>query len=636
MLAAVVVAAQQASPAPPAPATGLIVGQVVDAESGRPIGETVVTLMPTVTGPVNPVTAIATAQKLITDENGRFVYYQLAKGRYSITTAKPGYVSGNYGKIVPRGPGSQLELADGERTTDVRILMWKHAAITGRVVDEAGEPMVGVEIRARRATLASGRPAFVSVQFGAITTDDRGVYRVPALDPGNYVVGIAATSTTIPAPMIEEYFRATGAARADLSQALFAAAPTLSSPGSASNQIMGDHILQVSGRMPTPPDPRPGESPAVYTAVYYPQASRITDATVIALKGGETRSGIDMALRPAPTVRVSGRLEGPEGSVGVATLFLLPMSAAEPTATTAEATATTVSDSRGAFTFWGVPAGQYSLFVMKWPPASGGAVSSQMTVVQGPGGSSARGVVVDGNPEEPKPAYWAQQGLSVGDRPVQELPVAMRVGLRVSGKVVFDGADPPPRQRIMPFLEPAATWLKPLSIGETTVAADGSFSLPGAPAGPYLLTIPVPTGWYVKSAVAAGRDLSDVPFSLTEDIKDVAVTISARGASVTGTVHDRNSKPDPTAGVIIFPVDSRYWVDFSSYARRIRDTRAERDGTFSLSGLPAGEYFIIAAAQSALDWSTPQFFERLSQAATRITIAEGEKKTIDLQTAQVR
>jgi hypothetical protein len=272
MLAAGVVVAQQAPAPPPTPATGLIVGQVVDAESGRPIGETVVPLMPTVTGPVNPMTAIATAQKLITDENGRFVYYQLAKGRYSITTAKPGYVSGVYGKIVPRGPGSQLDLADGERMTDVRILMWKHAAITGRVVDEAGEPMVGVEIRVRRATLVSGRPGFSPVQFGAITTDDRGVYRVPALDPGNYVVGIASTSTTIPAPMIEEYFRATGAARADLSQALFAAAPTMSSPGSASNQIMGDHILQVGGRMPTPPDPRPGESPAVYTAVYYPQS----------------------------------------------------------------------------------------------------------------------------------------------------------------------------------------------------------------------------------------------------------------------------------------------------------------------------------------------------------------------------
>jgi hypothetical protein len=436
--------------------------------------------------------------------------------------------------------------------------------------------------------------------------------------------------------MIEEYFRATGAARADLSQALFAAAPTMSSPGSASNQIMGDHILQVGGRMPTPPDPRPGESPAVYTAVYYPQASRIADATVINVKGGETRAGIDMALRPAPTVRVSGQLEGAEGSVGVATLFLLPVTAAEPTATTSEATATTVSDALGAFTFWGVPAGQYSLFVMKWPPTGSAQASSQMTVVQGPGGSSARGMIVEGNPEEPKPAYWAQQTLSVGDRPVQGLPVPMRVGLRVSGKVVFEGADPPPRSRIVPFLEPAATWLKPLSVGETTVATDGSFSLPGAPAGPYLLTIPVPSGWYVKSAIAGGRDLSDVPFALTEDVKDVAVTISARGGMVAGTVHDRNSKADPTAGVIIFPVDQRYWVDFSSYARRIRDTRAERDGSFTLTGLPAGEYFILAAQQSALDWSTPRFFERLSQAATRLTLAEGERKTIDLQTAQVR
>jgi len=64
---------------------------------------------------------MAAARKVITDSSGRFVYRDLAKGPYALTAMKPGYVSGNYGKFVPLGPGSSLELADGERLIDVRI-----------------------------------------------------------------------------------------------------------------------------------------------------------------------------------------------------------------------------------------------------------------------------------------------------------------------------------------------------------------------------------------------------------------------------------------------------------------------------------------------------------------------------------
>jgi hypothetical protein len=286
---------------------------VIDAESGRPIGESVVTLNAATAQPLNPIAAAAAALKVITDANGRFVYRDLPKGRYSITTLKPGYVNGALGKMVPRGPSAPLELADGERVTDVRIIMWKHSAITGRVVDEAGEPVVGVEIRVRRVSMVAGRPGFVSMLTGSITTDDRGMYRVPSLDPGRYVIGVASTSTTLPAAMVDSYFRATGTAKGEMQLALFAAAPTMSSPGSSANQVIGDHILQVENRMPTPPGSLAGESRAIYAATYYPQASRISDATPIEVKGGETRSGIDLSLRAVPTVRISGRLEGPDG-----------------------------------------------------------------------------------------------------------------------------------------------------------------------------------------------------------------------------------------------------------------------------------------------------------------------------------
>jgi hypothetical protein len=149
------------------------------------------------------------------------------------------------------------------------------------------------------------------------------------------------------------------------------------------------------------------------------------------------------------------------------------------------------------------------------------------------------------------------------------------------------------------------------------------------------LTFPVPNGWYVKSAMAKGQDLVDLPFDLSDDMTDVVVTISDRGARVSGAVHDRDSKVDADAGVMVFPVDSRQWVDFSAYPRRIRETRTGRDGTFALADFPAGAYYIVAVPQLDINWSVPGLLERLSRVATRIDLTEGERKTLDLRTAQV-
>jgi len=214
--------------------------------------------------------------------------------------------------------------------------------------------------------------------------------------------------------------------------------------------------------------------------------------------------------------------------------------------------------------------------------------------------------------------------------------IAMRPGLRVGGKAVFEGSTPfPTPQRISPILEPAAPWLRVLPLGETTLGADGTFTVPGVPAGRYTLTLPVPSGWYVKSATGRGQDLVEVPFQLSDDITDVVVTISDRGARIAGTVHDRDSKADSAAGVMVFPVDKRQWVDFSAYPRRIREARTGRDGAFNFADLPAGDYYIAAVSQASMNWSVPGLLDRLSQVATRISLAENDRKTMDLRTAQL-
>src|SRR5688572_23037272 len=228
--------------------TGLIAGQVIDATTGAGLAESIVTLSPG--GPAASPAAV-TATRVITDSRGRFVFTDLARGPYSLGVIKPGYRGGGAGQEVPHGIGQVLELGDGERLVDIRLLAWKHASLSGRVVDEAGDAIVGAPVRVWRSV--EGGRRLSGVLNGATTTDDRGIYRVGELEPGSsYVVSVSSISTTVPSLLLEDFFRAASTAPAELQLAMRAAAPTASAPASAANQVFGDHVLQVQGALIVP------------------------------------------------------------------------------------------------------------------------------------------------------------------------------------------------------------------------------------------------------------------------------------------------------------------------------------------------------------------------------------------------
>src|SRR6187402_3467174 len=137
--ALLLVAFQVGQPAqpPPPPPTGLILGRVVDAASGRPVPGAIVALqhgamiMPGAPPP-------GPQPRALTNANGQFVFRRLPKGSFGLTVTKLGYVEGAYGRRRPGGGQTSLELAEGERNGDVVIPIWKFAAISGTVTDEAG------------------------------------------------------------------------------------------------------------------------------------------------------------------------------------------------------------------------------------------------------------------------------------------------------------------------------------------------------------------------------------------------------------------------------------------------------------------------------------------------------------------
>jgi hypothetical protein len=351
------------------------------------------------------------------------------------------------------------------------------------------------------------------------------------------------------------------------------------------------------------------------------------------LKAGEVRAAVDIQVRATPAFKVSGTLESADGPIGTTSVELLPL----VSATAGESpfpTATAAVDPAGRFTLLGVPPGQYVLRAIKVPRPK--ARQAQSTVVQTPGGSTiSRGTVTDAPSIPRQPTMSAVETITVGQRDLNGLRIVMQHGFRVSGRIVFEGAsERPPLARLSPYMDPIGPW-RGVYLEELVVNAQGEFDSFEMPPGSYRLTLPLPSGWIVKSAIAGDRDLAELPFDLTDHVSDIVLTVTDRIARVTGAVRRADGTADPAASVFIFPVDPRQWVDISAYARRFRDVRSGRDGSYTLADLIGGDYFVIALSETPIEWS-PVFMDRVSRLAARVTLGDGEQRALDLRSVVLR
>src|SRR3954447_10607014 len=155
--------------------TGLLVGQVVDAISARPVPNVIVTLSGLPVVRTGAGGRPAEVPRVLTGSDGRFVFRDLPAGSLGVSVIKMGYTPSGIGVRRPRGPSQQITLSDGQRVGNLTIRMWKQGSISGSVVDETGEPLVGIRVRAfRRGGLPDPQRLNVA---GSALTDDRGVYR---------------------------------------------------------------------------------------------------------------------------------------------------------------------------------------------------------------------------------------------------------------------------------------------------------------------------------------------------------------------------------------------------------------------------------------------------------------------------
>jgi protocatechuate 3,4-dioxygenase beta subunit len=165
----------------PPKGTAVIRGQVLAADSGAPIRRAQIRAV----APESRSTGVAN-----TDKDGRFEITELPGGRYTITATKGGFVSMQYGQRRPNEAGTPIELADGQMADKVNFALPRGGAITGRILDEFGEPVAGIQVTAMRYGFMAGARRLVpaSGEGAFARTDDLGSYRLYGLAPGDYYV----------------------------------------------------------------------------------------------------------------------------------------------------------------------------------------------------------------------------------------------------------------------------------------------------------------------------------------------------------------------------------------------------------------------------------------------------------------
>jgi len=159
---------------------GRISGKVVDAKSGQAMAQCVVQ--------INPTLQRQQSLSMTTGDDGRFFFYGLPVGKYSLTATHRGYLTQSYQEhdafstAIAVGPALLSE--------DLIFQVMPQAIVYGTITDEAGEPVRRARLRLFADQNANGTRS--TRQRQEVQTDDRGVYEIPNIAPGNYYLAVTA------------------------------------------------------------------------------------------------------------------------------------------------------------------------------------------------------------------------------------------------------------------------------------------------------------------------------------------------------------------------------------------------------------------------------------------------------------
>jgi hypothetical protein len=143
----------------------------------------------------------------------------------------------------------------------------------------------------------------------------------------------------------------------------------------------------------------------------------------------------------------------------------------------------------------------------------------------------------------------------------------------------------------------------------------------------------LPAGWYLKDITADGLTALDSPAELGTFVDtEIVISITDKPTLIEGAVRDSNQVLSSGATVVIMPIASSGWNP-----NRSRVTRASMNGLFAVTGLPPGEYLVVAFDDAAGEGlQDERVLRQLRTLATRVSIRDGESKTLQMRLSAVR
>ena len=590
-------------PPPAATGTATITGLVLMA-GGQPARKVRVTLSGA---------EVRGGRSTTTDDQGRFSFTALPAGRYNLSANKPGHLSVNFGQRRPGSQGTPIQLSDGQKF-QAQLQIPRASVITGVVLDEHGEATPGTNVRAMRFVVQNGRRTLQS--SGSGSTDDRGIYRIYGLQPGEYAVCATPRNANV----------------ADFDRAqveLQALRQQLTQPGAAPGAVpeamaraLQERIAAVQASAPQDAE----ETVNGYAPVCYPGTTALSEAAPIPLAVAEERPGVDFQLRLVPLARIEGTVINSTGSQVQGIQVMLQDAAAG--GMSLGMNNGRGADAEGRFTIPGVAPGQYKLTARGriGGPQRGEGPATALEVNAARGGGRAQ----LGRPEPV--TVWASADLVVDGRNVSNVMLSLQPGMTVSGQLQFEGAASPPadltRMRVTVV---SADPGEGFGNNAGRVDPSGRFVIPSLSPGRYRLTAGGAPGWFLESASVGGVDVLDFPFEVkpNQHVSGVVVTLTDRQTELTGVIVDNRNQPVVDYTLLIFPADQKYWTGSS---RRIQTARPGTDGRYTIRNLPPGDYKMATlldiepgASQDAA------FLQQVDAATMRISLAPGEKKTQDIR-----
>ncbi|MGE5323067.1 MAG: carboxypeptidase regulatory-like domain-containing protein [Actinomycetota bacterium] len=466
-----------------APQTCTVSGQVVRADSGEPLKSARVVLVE------NKQSEKPHTYRAVSDGNGHFSITGIAPGRYRFAATHNGFVPQQF---RPEGASTAapLELSPGQKQDKVLFRLTPAAVIAGKITDEDGQPLAGVEtealIDAQQAQSLGGsgdeapEAAMVisklkMVPIGMGVTNDLGEYRMYGLPAGDYYV--AAIDSGTPELTEHSFFRG--------------------------------GIAWERGEEPVTDHP----------PMYYPGVFARNQAEKVHVSAGSTAE-IDLTLRAEKMMKVSGRVLGENGQPVPGAYVILGSRDMDVMFSAMRNMAST--DSQGRFTIQGVIPGTYVLQARNTRDNVRLSAELPMEI---------------GSQPPTDVTLTLERGISIAGKIVAaEDPLPQKIDF----------------SSLHLWLSPAGGSL--FDFGAAEVKKDGTFKVSDLRRGAYDVHLTgLPSGWYLKSASLGATDALAQGVTVNSgSAPDLELRISSKAAQLSGTVM-MDDKPVAGAVIRITP-----------------------------------------------------------------------------------